>query len=148
MSLLCSLTPLENTAHYLKTKSNKSYTKTYPSPIPTQRLSNLLQPYSPTRQLRSASDIRAFVTPRVNIKAFGERSFSYPGLSVWNSLPHSATLILLPLSRPPSKRTSLINISELFLTGVHIPPSMHTYNAHTLVLVDWAHTQFFFFTDL
>ena len=49
-------------------------------------LSDHLQPYTPARQLRSAFDPRAFVTPRVNTKTFGERSFSYAGPSVWNSL--------------------------------------------------------------
>ena len=49
-----------------------------------QYLSDLLQPYTctPARQLRSASDTRTFVTPRVNTKTFGERSFSYAGPSV------------------------------------------------------------------
>ena len=35
-----------------------------------QGLSHLLQPYTPIRQLRSASDIRAFVTPRVNTETW------------------------------------------------------------------------------
>ena len=52
-------------------------------------LSDLLQPYTPARQLRSASDTRTFVTPRVNTKTFGERSFSYAGPSVWNNLPQT-----------------------------------------------------------
>ena len=50
-------------------------------------LSDLLQRYTPARQLRSASDTRTFVTPRANTKAFGERPFSYAGPSVWNNLP-------------------------------------------------------------
>ena len=50
-------------------------------------LSDLLQPYTPARKVRSASDTRIFVTPRVNSKTFGERSFSYAGPSVWNNLP-------------------------------------------------------------
>ena len=54
-----------------------------------QYLSDLLQPYTPARQLRSASDTRTFVTPRVNTKTFGERSFSYAGPSVWNNLPQT-----------------------------------------------------------
>ena len=51
-----------------------------------QHLSDLIQPYTPARQLRSASDTRTFVTPRVNTKTFGERSFSYSGPSIWNNL--------------------------------------------------------------
>ena len=54
-----------------------------------QHLSNLLQPYTPARQLQSASDTRTFVTPHVNTKTFGERSFSNAGLSVWNNLPQT-----------------------------------------------------------
>ena len=54
-----------------------------------QYLSDLLQPYTPARQLRSASDTRTFVTPRVNTKTFGERSFSNAGPSVWNNLPQT-----------------------------------------------------------
>ena len=56
-----------------------------------QYLSDLLQDktVTPARQFRSASDTRTFVTPRVNIKTFGERSFSYAGPSVWNNLPQT-----------------------------------------------------------
>ena len=54
-----------------------------------QYLSDLLQPYTPARQLRSASDTRTFFTPRVNTKTFGERSFSYAGPTVWNNLPQT-----------------------------------------------------------
>ena len=85
-----------------------------------QYLSDLLQPYSPARQLRSASDTRTFVTPRVNIKTFGERSFSYAGPIC---LKHSATLILHPLLKPPSRRTCLVIISKLFFTALPIPSS-------------------------
>ena len=48
-----------------------------------QYLSDLLQPYTP------ASDTRTLVTPRVNTKTFGERSFSYAGPSVWNNFPQT-----------------------------------------------------------
>ena len=51
--------------------------------------SDLLQPYTPARQLRSASNTQTLVTPRVNIKTFGERSFSYAVPSVWNNLPQT-----------------------------------------------------------
>ena len=52
-------------------------------------LSDLFQPYTPARQLQSASDTRAFVTPHVNTKTFGERSFSSADPSVWNNLPQT-----------------------------------------------------------
>ena len=54
-----------------------------------QYLSDLLKPYTPARQLRSASNTQTFVTPRVNTETFGERSFSYAGPSVWNNLPQT-----------------------------------------------------------
>ena len=54
-----------------------------------QYLSDLLQPYTPARQLRSASDTQTFVTPQVNTKTFGERSFSYVGPSVGNNWPQT-----------------------------------------------------------
>ena len=70
-----------------------------------QYLSNLLQPYTPAGQLQSASDTRTFVTPRVNTKTFGERSFSYAGPSVWNNLPqtlcHSDSSVVDGRSRNP-----------------------------------------------
>ena len=68
-----------------------------------QYLSDLLQPYTPTRQLRSASDTRTFRVPRVNTKTFGERSFSCAGPSVWNSLPKP----LRHSDSPTSFRTTL-----------------------------------------
>ena len=49
----------------------------------------LLQPYTSTRQLRSASDTRTFVTSGVNTKTIGERSFSHAGPSVWKNLPQT-----------------------------------------------------------
>ena len=87
-----------------------------------QSINDLLQPYTPARQLRSASDTRTFVTPRVNTKTFGERSFSYAGPSVWNNLPqtlrHSDST---SSSKPPSRHTYLIIISKLFFTALPIP---------------------------
>ena len=72
----------------------------------------------------SASDTRTFVIPRVNTKTFGERSFSYAGPSVWNNLPQTLlTLILPPLSKPPSRRSCLIIISKLFFSALPIPSS-------------------------
>ena len=54
-----------------------------------QYLSYLIQPYTPTRKLRSASDTRTFVVPLVNTKLYGEGSFSYTVPSAWISLPRS-----------------------------------------------------------
>ena len=74
-----------------------------------------LCPCTPARQLWSASETRTFVTPRVNTKTFGERSFSYAGPSVWNNLPqtlrHSDSTSSF---KAASRRTCLIIISKLF----------------------------------
>ena len=51
-------------------------------------ISTLLSVYSPSRQLRSSSDSRVFVVPKVRTKAFGHRTFSYAAPTVWNSLPY------------------------------------------------------------
>ena len=80
--------------HHIQYKISTIYFNSISGTAP-QYLSDLLQPYTPTRQLRSASDTRTFVTPppppppRVNTKTFGERSFSYAGPSVWNNLPQT-----------------------------------------------------------
>jgi len=50
-----------------------------------QYLSSLLQVYTPTRQLRSAS-LNLLAVPRVNI-ALASRGFRHAGPSIWNSLP-------------------------------------------------------------
>ena len=82
-----------------------------------QCLPDLLQPYAPARQLGYASDAPAFVIPCVNTETFGERSFSYAGPSVWNSLSlkHSAILILSPFSNPSSRLACSIIICKLCL---------------------------------
>ena len=50
-------------------------------------LSTLLQIYSPNRLLRSSNDTRIFVIPKVK-KNVGNRSFSFSGPEIWNSLPY------------------------------------------------------------
>ena len=68
-------------------------------------LSDLLQPYTPARQLQSAFDTQTLVTPCENTKTCGERLFSYAGPSVWNNLPQNL--------KTPSRRTCSITISKL-----------------------------------
>ena len=50
-------------------------------------LSDLLHLYSPSRSLRSSADTRLFKIPLHKCKTKGDRTFSYFGPSVWNSLP-------------------------------------------------------------
>jgi len=52
-------------------------------------LSDIVSLYTPSRNLRSATDSRLFRIPRRNKKTQGQRSFSYLGPVVWNSLPFS-----------------------------------------------------------
>ena len=69
---------------------------------------------TPPRQLRSLSDTRTFVTPRVftqTILCAKDRYLTPGHLSGTICLKHSATVILSPLVEPPSRRTCLIIIS-------------------------------------
>ena len=50
-------------------------------------LSELLNIYIPSRQLRSASDTRLFKIPLFKTKTNGQRSFSYQAPTIWNKLP-------------------------------------------------------------
>lgn len=48
-------------------------------------IADLLQSYSPTRQLRSSSK-NLLVTPKSNLKFYGDRSFQVAAPRLWNSL--------------------------------------------------------------
>ena len=48
-------------------------------------IADLLQPYTPTRQLRSSSK-NLLVTPKSNLKFCGDRSFQVAAPRLWNSL--------------------------------------------------------------
>ena len=60
-----------------------------------QYLKDLLQPYVPTRNLRSSTK-NLLSTPKFNLKTYGARAFSISAPTLWNQLPdsirHSATL--------------------------------------------------------
>ena len=53
-----------------------------------QYLTDILVPYTPSRSLRSSNTNRLY-TPRVHLKTYGERAFSYSGPVIWNSLPEN-----------------------------------------------------------
>ena len=84
-------TPMLRELHWLPIKARieyklaltcfKSKSGNYPSYI-----SDLLVPYTPTRSLRSSSS-NNFSIPRIHLKGFGERAFTFSGPSVWNALP-------------------------------------------------------------
>ena len=50
-------------------------------------LQNLLKMYVPRRSLRSSHDNYVLIKPAMKYKSYGERSFSFYGPFVWNSLP-------------------------------------------------------------
>ena len=50
-------------------------------------LLDFLRVYSPSRQLRSSSDLRTLRIPHIKTKTCGHHSFSHAAPSVWNSLP-------------------------------------------------------------
>ena len=52
-------------------------------------LSELLQLYTPSRQLRSFSDTRVFRIPPFRTRSCGQRFFSYQDPVTWNQLPVS-----------------------------------------------------------
>ena len=56
--------------------------------IPSVSVRSVSTLYS-SKTVTSSSDIRAFVTIRVNTNTFSERSFSYAGPAVWNNLPQT-----------------------------------------------------------
>ncbi|KAK7113027.1 hypothetical protein V1264_012392 [Littorina saxatilis] len=51
-------------------------------------LSELLHPYTPSRQLRSSTDSRILSIPRTKTKTTGDRSFSFSAPTLWIQLPH------------------------------------------------------------
>ena len=52
-------------------------------------LSDLLNLYVPSRQLRSSDDSRRLQIPSYHLKTLGYRSFSHQAAKLWNSLPYS-----------------------------------------------------------
>ena len=50
-------------------------------------LQNLVEVYVPRRELRSSTDNSKLLKPVMNYKSYGEKSFSFYGPTVWNSLP-------------------------------------------------------------
>merc|ERR1711917_64206 len=54
-----------------------------------QYLSNLINLYIPSRELRSSSDTRMLRIPTSRMKSNGLRSFTYKGPHTWNQLPEN-----------------------------------------------------------
>ena len=62
-------------------------------------LSHLPNNYPPSRQLRSSSDNSKLCIPPVNRKSYGERSFSFFALTLWNTLPKNIIFVSVSLKR-------------------------------------------------
>ena len=52
-------------------------------------LASSVQPYTPSRSLRSSSDTLMLHLPRFKLSSFGSRAFSVNGPTTWNKLPFS-----------------------------------------------------------
>ena len=72
-------------------------------------LFELLHLFSPSRSLRSASDIRILCVPRVCRRTLAERSFQYIGPVIWNSLPFSIRHATSLSSFKPKLKTHLFS---------------------------------------
>ena len=85
--------PLLHSLHWLSVSNRISYkisTLTFSSLFENgpSYLSDLLQIYTPSRQLRSCADDRILRQSQFRTKT-GERSFSFQAPAVWNKLPYS-----------------------------------------------------------
>ena len=75
-------------------------------------LSDLLHLYSPSRSLRSSADIRLIKIQLYRCKIKGDRTFSYFGPSVWNSLPLHIRNATTNDTFKSALKTSLFNLQE------------------------------------
>ena len=85
------VTPMLRSLHWLPVKARIEYKiallcfKSLNCEFPSY-IKELISPYNPSRTLRS-SDANLLTVPVKKLKTFGERSFSFAGPTVWNSLP-------------------------------------------------------------
>ena len=84
------ITPVLRRLHWLPVRQRITYKillltyKALNSMAP-KYMADLLQPYTPTRQVRSSSK-NLLVTPKSNLKFYGDRSFQVAAPRLWNSL--------------------------------------------------------------
>ena len=75
-------------------------------------LSDLLKIYTSSGLLRASADIRILCIPSVNTKSYGERSFSYTGPTLWNTLPKDIRFSLSVFSFTSALKTHLFPTSR------------------------------------
>ena len=94
------ITPVLKSLHWLPVQSRIEYKLasncfSFFSGTGPRYFSDILETYTPSRELRSSSDNRLLRLPTVRTKSFGQRAFSFQGPSVWNNIPflvrHSST---------------------------------------------------------
>ena len=83
------ITPVLRRLHWLPVRQRITYKillLTYKAlnGMAPKYIAGLLQPYTPTRQLRSSKNL--LVTPKSNLKFYGDRSFQVAAPRFWNSL--------------------------------------------------------------
>ena len=98
-------------------------------------LSQLLNIYTPSRQLRSSGDTRIFKIPCVRSKTFGQRSFSYQGPTTWNELPFSVRHSNSTDTFRSNLKTHLFTKSNWTLPPVPSPLSFPTWRTHTVLVL-------------
>ena len=85
-------TPLLKSLHWLPVKERIDYKiatlcyKTFTNSAP-KYICDLLETPKRLRELRSSKDYTLLKIPSSNLKTYGERSFSFYGPSLWNTLP-------------------------------------------------------------
>ena len=91
------ITPVLRRLHWLPVRQRITYKVlllTYKAlnGMAPKYIADLLQPYTPTRQLRSSSK-NLLVTPKSKLKFYGDRSFQVAAPRLWNSLTDDIRLI-------------------------------------------------------
>ena len=91
------ITPVLRRLHWLPVRQRITYKillLTYKAlnGMAAKYIADLLQPYTPTRQLRSSSK-NLLVTPKSKLKFYGDRSFQVAAPRLWNSLTDDIRLI-------------------------------------------------------
>ena len=90
-------------------------------------LLELLHKYTPFRQLHSSSDSFMLHVPTTNRKTLGEKSFSFTGPTVWNSLPFDICSIN---STPSFKQALKTHLFNSYFISYWIQPLLCSHSHH------------------
>ena len=109
-------------------------------------IADLLQSYIPTRQLRSSSK-NLLVTPKSNLKFYGDRSFQVAAPRLWNSVTDDIRSIHLSIELvdyPFFLLLYIFSLVNLSKSNVSYLLEINFYNCHIYSLI----TQRFFILRL